>query len=195
MTQKRVTSYIPIPPLFGSERDRLADQSSSLEYAFELFKGRMEAMQDEQAMALAIGCTINKGIQDANYVDVVSALRTVDFSLLSVLKSKKDASIVDLMDSFHLEGPLAEIPGAEELQPSPQQLMLPIHRAEDNVVLVHSQVQRSLIGEASTSVAPATVEPITTLSTTFASFDVVPPLFVSDYQVSDAKPHDENPMS
>ncbi|GJX13065.1 hypothetical protein Tco_0204823, partial [Tanacetum coccineum] len=32
-----------------SERDRLADQSSSLESAFELFKERMEAMQDEQA--------------------------------------------------------------------------------------------------------------------------------------------------
>ncbi|GKF18004.1 hypothetical protein Tco_0062922 [Tanacetum coccineum] len=56
--------------------------------------------------------------------------------------------LIDLMDSFRLEGPLAEIPGAEELQPS-----LPIHRAEDNVVLgetslsfslqvVHSRVQR-----------------------------------------------------
>nr|GEZ90961.1 hypothetical protein [Tanacetum cinerariifolium] len=173
-----------------SERDRLADQSSSLEYAFELFKGRMEAMQDEQEMALGnrvaeldaqlleMAAHLEKefylyprfltaisGRRDlsvieaydpsakAKYVDVVSALRTVDFSLLSVLKSKKDASIVDLMDSFHLEVPLAEIPGAEELQPSPKQLMLPIHRAEDNVVLgetslsfsfqvVHSQVQR-----------------------------------------------------
>ncbi|GKA99931.1 hypothetical protein Tco_0827925 [Tanacetum coccineum] len=35
-----------------SERDRLADQRSSLESAFELFKGRMEAMQDEQATVL-----------------------------------------------------------------------------------------------------------------------------------------------
>nr|GFD35064.1 hypothetical protein [Tanacetum cinerariifolium] len=67
--------------------------------------------------------------------------------------SKKDASIVDLIDSFRLEGPLAEIPRAEELQPSPEQLMLPIHRVEDNVILgetfvsfslqiVHSRVQR-----------------------------------------------------
>ncbi|GKD64073.1 hypothetical protein Tco_1306181 [Tanacetum coccineum] len=137
-----------------SERDRLR---SSLESAFELFKGRMEAMQDEQA----IGCAINKGIRDglkagvdhgkagrdlsvikaydpsakAKYIDAVSALRTVDFSLLSVLKCKKDAGIVDLMDSLRLEGPLAEIPRAEELKPSPEQLIFPIHRAKDDVIL------------------------------------------------------------
>nr|GEU66895.1 hypothetical protein [Tanacetum cinerariifolium] len=88
-----------------------------------------------QALGQANGWTINKGIQgglkagidyekagrdlsvieaydpfmEAKYVDVVSALRTMDFSLLSVLKSKKDSSIVDLMDSLRLEGPLAEI--------------------------------------------------------------------------------------
>nr|GEZ14231.1 hypothetical protein [Tanacetum cinerariifolium] len=78
----------------------------------------------------AIGCAINKGIQDglrarvdhrkagrdlsmieaydhsakAKYVEAMNALGAVDFSLLFVLKSKKDASIVDLMDSLRLEG-------------------------------------------------------------------------------------------
>ncbi|GJT86916.1 hypothetical protein Tco_1068633 [Tanacetum coccineum] len=134
---------------------------------------------------------------EAKYVDAVNALRTVDFSLLSVLKSKKDACMADLMDSLRLEGPLAEIPRAKELQPSLEQLMLPIHRAEDDVVLGETSLsfslQVSLIGEASTSAFPATAEPVTTLSTTFASSCVVPPLFVSDYQVSDAEPHDEDP--
>ncbi|GKD27628.1 hypothetical protein Tco_1233842, partial [Tanacetum coccineum] len=51
---------------------------------------------------------------------------------------------------------------------------------------------QSLIGEASTSVIPTTAELVTTLSTTFASSGVVPPLSVSDYQVSDAEPHHEN---
>ncbi|GKB55625.1 hypothetical protein Tco_0911811 [Tanacetum coccineum] len=242
-----------------SERDMLANQRSSLECAFKLFKGRMEAMQDEQATVLgnmAIGCAINKGIQDDlkagvdhgkagrdlsaikaydpstedKYIDSMNALGTVDFSLLSELKPKKDLTIVDLMDSLHLEGPLAEIPGAEDLQPSPAQLMLPIHRPEKNVVLgetslsfslqvIHSRVQmvkgeikekrlsltdvivplaeplssKSLIGEASTSVALATAEPITTLSMTFASSGVVPPLSISDYQVLDTKPYDEDP--
>ncbi|GJX57045.1 hypothetical protein Tco_0286942 [Tanacetum coccineum] len=113
------------------------------------------------------------------------------------------------MDSLRLKGPLAEILGAEDLQPSPAQLMLPIHRPEDDVVrgetslsfslqVVHSRVQRvrgeikekrlsltdamvplveplsskSLTSEASTSATPATSEPITTLSMTFASSNV-----------------------
>ncbi|GKF72067.1 hypothetical protein Tco_0208181, partial [Tanacetum coccineum] len=120
-------------------RDELSSKRSSLESAFELFKGRMDAMQDKQATVLGnrvveldaqllgtsfeylpalggtIGCAINKGMQDglkgridhgkagrdlsvieaydpstkAKYVDAMNALRTVDFSLLSVLKSKK----------------------------------------------------------------------------------------------------------
>ncbi|GJZ10045.1 hypothetical protein Tco_0544804 [Tanacetum coccineum] len=243
-----------------SGRDRLADQSSSLESAFELFKGRMEAMQDEQAMVLefytrfltaisgrrwilthglklvllkclqsseychalghAIGCAVNKGIQDglragvdhgkagrdlsvikaydpsteANHIDVVNALGTVNFSLLSELKAKKDASIVDLMDSLRLEGPLAEIPIVEDLQPSLTQLMLPIHRPEDKVVLRETSLSFSLQVVHSGTFAPhATSEPITTLSMTFASSDVVPPLSISNDQVLDMEPHDEDP--
>nr|GEV32409.1 hypothetical protein [Tanacetum cinerariifolium] len=299
-----------------SKIDMLAEQRSSLEFAFKLFKGRMEAMQDEQATVLgnrvveldaqllemgahldeefypsfltttsgrrwilthgrklvllkclqsseyhqalgqAIGCAVNKGIQDglkagvdhgnarrdlsvieaydpstkAKYIDVMNALGTDNFSLLSELRSKKDASMVDLMGSLHLEGPLAEIPRAKDLQPSSEQLMLPVHRPENNVVLVetslsfslqviHSWVQRvtreikekrlsltdvmvplaeplsskSLIGKASTSATIAMTEPITTLSMTFASFDVVPPLLISNDQALDTKPHDEDP--
>ncbi|GJT75063.1 hypothetical protein Tco_1041788 [Tanacetum coccineum] len=103
-----------------SERGGLVNQISSLESAFELFKQQMEAMQDELATALrnqvmeldaqllemAIGCAINKGIQDglkagvdhgkagrdlsvieaydpsaeSKYIDVVNALGAVDFS-------------------------------------------------------------------------------------------------------------------
>ncbi|GKC27810.1 hypothetical protein Tco_1035104 [Tanacetum coccineum] len=165
-----------------SERDTLADQSP-LESAFELFK--------------AIGCAINKGIQDGLRAGVDHGKDGRDLS--------KDASIVDLMDSLHLEGPLAEIPRAEDLQPSLAQLMLPIHMPEDNKSLGETSLSfslksypltesnRSLIGKASTSVAPATSEPITTLSMTFASSDVVPPLSISNDQVLDMELHDEDP--
>nr|GEU29702.1 hypothetical protein [Tanacetum cinerariifolium] len=178
------------------------------------------------ALGQAIGCAINKGIQDglkagvdhgkagrdlsvieafdpstkSKYIDVVNALGAVDFSLLTELESKKDASMVDLMDSLYLEGPLAEIPGAEDLQPSSKQLMLPIHRTKDNekrlsltdamVRLVEPLSSRSLTSEASTSAAPATADPITTLSMTFVPFGVVTPLSVPDYQVLDMEPHD-----
>ncbi|GJU20531.1 hypothetical protein Tco_1153873 [Tanacetum coccineum] len=58
----------------------------------------------------AIGRAVDKGIQDdADYVAAVSALRDVDFSLLTLLASQKDASIADIMDSLRLEGPAAKI--------------------------------------------------------------------------------------
>ncbi|GKE89742.1 hypothetical protein Tco_1567217 [Tanacetum coccineum] len=155
-----------------SERDSLANQKSSLKSAFELFKERMEATQDEQAKVLgnrvaeldaqllemaahldeefyprfltaisgrrwilthgiklvllkclqsseychalgqAIGCAVNKGIQDGLRAGVDHGKAGRDLS------SKKDVSIVDFMDSLCLEGPLTEIPGAKDLQPS-----------------------------------------------------------------------------
>ncbi|GKA91312.1 hypothetical protein Tco_0813182, partial [Tanacetum coccineum] len=190
----------------------------------------LQSLKYCHALGLAIGCAVNKGIQDglragidhgkagmdlsvieaydpsaeAKYVESVNALGAVDFSLLSELNSKKDARIVNLMDSLRLEGPLAEIPGAEDLQPSLEQLRLPIHRPEDNVVLgetslslslqvVHSRVQRSLIGEASTSAGPSTAEPVTALYTTFASSKAVPPLLISNDQTLDTEPNDTDP--
>nr|GEX15835.1 hypothetical protein [Tanacetum cinerariifolium] len=172
-----------------------------------------------------LSCVVYKGIQDgliarvdhdkagrdlfviesydpsakAKYIDVVNALGAVDFSLLSELKSKKDASMVDLMDSLHLEGYLAEILRAKDLQPSSEQLMLPLHRLKDNVVLGETSLSfslqvplssNSLIGEAGTSATP---EPITNLSTTFTSSGVVPPLSISNDQVLDTKPNDADP--
>ncbi|GJV07224.1 hypothetical protein Tco_1344880 [Tanacetum coccineum] len=185
------------------------------------------------ALGTTIGCAINKGIQDglragidhvkairdlsiieaydpsaeAKYVEAVNALDIVDFSLLSELKSKKDASIVDLMDFFRLEGPLAEIPRVEDLQPSPEQLRVPIHRPEDNVVLsetslsfslqvVYSRVKRvkgEILEKPSTSAIPMTIGPITTLSTTFLSSDVIPPLATSNDQALGTGPNDEDP--
>nr|GFA84943.1 hypothetical protein [Tanacetum cinerariifolium] len=123
------------------------------------------------------------------------------------------------MDSLRVDGILAKIPGAENLQPSLKQLMLLIYRSEDDVVIgdtslscspvVNLRVQRfkekvkeqrllltdvitplveplsfkSLTSETSTYVAP-----ITTLSTTFASSDVVLPTSVFNDHVLDARP-------
>nr|GEV40102.1 transcription initiation factor IIB-2 [Tanacetum cinerariifolium] len=50
-----------------------------------------------QALGRANGFAVNK---EEKYVDAVNALGGVDFSLLSELESKKDSSIVDLMDFF-----------------------------------------------------------------------------------------------
>nr|GEW34113.1 hypothetical protein [Tanacetum cinerariifolium] len=201
---QRVTTLESVTTSKESELASLSSQKSSLESAFELFRERIEALQDEQAKALGsrtgIGCAVNK-------------------------ESKKDSSIVDLMDSLCFEGTLAEIPRAEDLQPSLEQLMLPIHRLKDNVVfaetslsfsleIVDQRVQRfteddnekrlsltdvmnpfveplsskSLTGDASSFAAP-----ITTLSTTFASSAVIPPSPVVSDQVLGARPHGKDP--
>lgn len=51
------------------------------------------------------------------------------------LLAHKDASIVNVMDLLRLDSPLADIPGMTDLQPDPEQLFVPIHQPEDNVVM------------------------------------------------------------
>ncbi|GKD02643.1 hypothetical protein Tco_1177617 [Tanacetum coccineum] len=110
---------------------------------------------------------------DANYVVAFSALRDMDFSLLTLLASQKDANIANIMDYLRLEGPSAEIPGAGGLQPSHEQLMLSIDRPEDNMVLGETSLSFSL---ESVSVS-------------------APPLSVTDYGVVHARPQVEDPSS
>nr|GEW69482.1 hypothetical protein [Tanacetum cinerariifolium] len=81
---------------------------------------------------------------EANYVVVVNALRAVNFPFLAQLNSHKDSSMADLMDLFGLEGHAAQASEAEQLQPSPDQLMLPIHRLEDKVVTGETSLSFSL---------------------------------------------------
>nr|GEX91594.1 hypothetical protein [Tanacetum cinerariifolium] len=131
------------------------------------------------ALGGALGRAIDKGMQDglkagvdygrsgigldviaaydpsaeANFVSTVDDLCTVKFPLLAQLESRKDASMADIFDLLHLEGPAAETLKASQLQPSFEQLMVPIHRLEDQVVIgetslsfaldvAHSRVQR-----------------------------------------------------
>ncbi|GJX94115.1 hypothetical protein Tco_0348701 [Tanacetum coccineum] len=94
---------------------------------------------------------------EANYVFTVNALRAMDFPLLAQLESQKDASIADIMGLLHLEGPAAETPEARQLQPSHEQLMLHIHRTEDQgsvppiLVLDYGVVDTEPQAEASSS--------------------------------------------
>ncbi|GJU10944.1 hypothetical protein Tco_1133340 [Tanacetum coccineum] len=157
------------------------------------------------ALGGALGRAIDKGMQDglaagvdhgrarrglddiaaydpsteANFVSAVNALRAVNFTLLAQLESQKDASTVDIMDLFHLEGPAAETPEASQLQPSPEQLMLMFTLKGSEEMpriaacpLLEPFSGKSLTGEASTSRFPATT---TALSTTFVQANTVPP--------------------
>ncbi|GJR60721.1 hypothetical protein Tco_1502883, partial [Tanacetum coccineum] len=97
----------------------------------------LQSLEYLAALRGAIRRAIDKGMQDG----------------LAIAASQKDASIADIMGLFHLDGPAAETLEADQLQPSLEQLMLPIHRLEDQVVIretslsfsldvVHSLVQR-----------------------------------------------------
>ncbi|GJS22780.1 hypothetical protein Tco_0451412, partial [Tanacetum coccineum] len=176
-----------------SERDCLVTQRSSLESAFEFFKGHVEKIQDEQVgvlidcvatidsdlmeMALymdakfyprylttiagrrwllnyglklvlskclsspeylstmgeAIGCAIDKGMHNG-----------VRFPLLAQLEAHKDASMADIMDLLHLESPTVETSEARPPQPSLDELMIPIHRLKDQVVIGETSLAFSL---------------------------------------------------
>ncbi|GKG55475.1 hypothetical protein Tco_0572115, partial [Tanacetum coccineum] len=50
----------------------------------------------------------------------------------------------DIMNSLRLEGPSTETPEVSRLQPEYEQLLLPIHRKEDNVVVRETSLSDSL---------------------------------------------------
>ncbi|GJR65751.1 hypothetical protein Tco_0011816 [Tanacetum coccineum] len=79
------------------------------------------------ALGTAIGLAIDKGVQTglAAGIDHGRAGRS--------LTKIKDASIADIMSLLHLEGPSAGTLVGIRLQPSYEQLSLPIHSTEDNV--------------------------------------------------------------
>nr|GEU43224.1 transposase (putative), gypsy type [Tanacetum cinerariifolium] len=96
---------------------------------------------------------------EANFIFAVDVLRDVDFPLLTQLVSRKDASMAEIFDLLRLECHAVEIPEASQLQPFFKQLMVPIHRLEDQVIIketflsfaldvAYSRVQR-LKGDAS----------------------------------------------
>ncbi|GJV96247.1 hypothetical protein Tco_1547824 [Tanacetum coccineum] len=60
------------------------------------------------------------------------------------LESQKDANIACIMDSLRLEDPSVETPKVSQLQPAYEQLLLPIHRKEDNAIIGETSLSDSL---------------------------------------------------
>nr|GEU32499.1 hypothetical protein [Tanacetum cinerariifolium] len=83
-----------------------------------------------------LGAAISKAIEkEADYVAALQRLQSVNFSLLTELKANKDASAKTLFDLLHLEESLAERLGLHELQPSFNQLMVPIQHSPNQTVV------------------------------------------------------------
>ncbi|GKD73374.1 hypothetical protein Tco_1331656 [Tanacetum coccineum] len=81
---------------------------------------------------------------EADYLSALQRLQSVNFSLITELKSNKDASIDTIMNLLRLEDSLAERLGLTESQPRVDQLMVPIHHSPDQRVIGASALSLSL---------------------------------------------------
>ncbi|GJW23270.1 hypothetical protein Tco_0033892 [Tanacetum coccineum] len=133
----------------ASERDRLASEVSSLHAGFQDFKERMEEggrNEEREKFSFSLrGDAYNPEAARARYVDAVKALEDVDFPSVSLLKSKKDVGIDEVLDSFLLDGPLAGLPEAAYLQPCIEQLSVPIHHAGDTTAVGETSLSFALM--------------------------------------------------
>ncbi|GJY01902.1 hypothetical protein Tco_0360054 [Tanacetum coccineum] len=80
-----------------------------------------------------------------SYLDAVRALEDVDFPLVNLLKSKKDAKMDEVLDCFILDGPLADLPEVAHLQPSLEQLSVPIHHSDDKTIVGETSLSFALL--------------------------------------------------
>ncbi|GKA34357.1 hypothetical protein Tco_0720786 [Tanacetum coccineum] len=80
-----------------------------------------------------------------SYFDAVRALEDVDFPLVNLLKSKKDAGMDEVLDCFILDGPLADLPEATHLQPCLEQLSVPIHHSDDKAIVGETSLSFALL--------------------------------------------------
>ncbi|GJX26248.1 hypothetical protein Tco_0232544 [Tanacetum coccineum] len=78
------------------------------------------------------------------YLAGFTRLQSVNFSLISELKSNKDASIDTIMNLLRLEDSLAERLNLAESQPHVDQLMVPIYHSPDQTVVGATSLSFSL---------------------------------------------------
>ncbi|GKD39966.1 hypothetical protein Tco_1260173, partial [Tanacetum coccineum] len=100
----------------------------------------------------------------------------------------------DIINLLRLEGPLADPFRISDLQPDVEQLRVPTHRSDNQVVLGETSlsftlsVSRSRVVHINENIAgqrvPASVVTTTTLSTTFASASSIPLITIEDYEIS-----------
>ncbi|GJR91667.1 hypothetical protein Tco_0215678 [Tanacetum coccineum] len=177
-----------------SERYCLVTQRSSMESAFEFFKGQVKKMQEEQVGVLIdhVAAIDFDFIEMALHMDaefypryLTTIARRRSCYRQRHAEAHKDASMADIMDRLRSESPTIETSEARPPQPSLDELMIPIHQLKDQKgatvcrlsltdsirPLVEPLSSRVLTGEASSS---AIVTVTTALATTFAQTCPIP---------------------
>ncbi|GJR74689.1 reverse transcriptase domain-containing protein [Tanacetum coccineum] len=143
------------------------------------------------ALVVAINRAIEKGI---DYISALQKLQEVNFSLLTELKSNKDASTKTLMNILHLDEPLAEILSLDECNLMLTNCWSPsiIRRTELSLVpppcyfpWMFPVTEFKKLGTIMLIIGTSGTAPETTtaLSVTFASTSFIPPISTNDYDV------------
>ncbi|GKB04835.1 hypothetical protein Tco_0833030, partial [Tanacetum coccineum] len=142
------------------ERDKLTSEVSTLHTAFQDFKEKAEAQQEKQAQAY------NPEAARTSYFDAMRALEDVDFPLVNLLKSKKDAGMDELSVPIHHSDDKA-IVGETSLSFA----LLNVHSRTEGAkkhvaalcqlmmeIVSNPLSSQTWVGETSTSAAPLSVE-------------------------------------
>ncbi|GJV51909.1 hypothetical protein Tco_1447650 [Tanacetum coccineum] len=87
----------------------------------------------------------NPEAASTSYLDTVKALEDVDFHLVNLLKSKRDAGMDEVLDCFTLDRPLADLPEAAHLQPCLERLFVPIHHSDDKAIVGETSLSFALL--------------------------------------------------
>nr|GEX24545.1 hypothetical protein [Tanacetum cinerariifolium] len=186
---------------------QLTSDLSGSQFSCDKLNSKVVSLESERGGLVnqAIGCAINKGIQDGLKARADHVKAGIDLSVIEAYDPPAESKYNNVVKCSWMEDNV--LLGENSLSFSLQVVHSRVQRVRGEiqekrvslldvmVPLVEPLSSISLTGKASTSVAHATAGPITTLSMTFTPFDVVPPLSVPDYQVLDMEPHDGDPSS
>nr|GEV47852.1 hypothetical protein [Tanacetum cinerariifolium] len=132
----------------------------------------------------ALGTTIGKAIEKADYIIALQQLQNANFPLLAELKSNKDSSVEAIMEILHLENYVAEKLGVRKIKKNIanqrsilRDVFVPLAEPFSSAVLMGAEVTPDVV--------PATATTMT-LSPTLASTSAVDPISIDDYKVVDA---------
>ncbi|GJT28449.1 hypothetical protein Tco_0908724 [Tanacetum coccineum] len=148
--------------------------------------------------SLSVVDAYNPEAAKANYIDAVKALEDVDFPLVNLLKSKKDAGMDEVLDYFLLDGPAADLSEAVHLQPCLEQLTVPIHHAGDKTIVgetslsftlmnVHNRAEgaKKHVAALRKLMIDIVSDPLSSQTWVGEASTSAGPLFVEDYQEED----------
>nr|GEW12094.1 hypothetical protein [Tanacetum cinerariifolium] len=153
-----------------------------------VIKKCLQSLEYLDALGGAIGHAIDKGMQDGLAVGIDHEKAGQGLAEVVAYNPITEANYVAAVLQPRLQK-------ANQLQPSPEQLMLPIHHPKDQVVIRETSLlllAENLIGEASAS-GVLVLATTTTLSTTFVQDITVPLVSVADYEVLGSGPSIEVP--